>query len=256
MSTFLEALQDKTRPLVFGHRGAMAYAPMNTIPAFEKALEQGADGLELDVWLSQDDVPMVIHDFELSHTTNGEDTVGSTPYEMLKSLDAGSWFDEAYAGETIPTLDEVFEAVGQRTLINVEIKSKSLETANIVHHTVECIRRHNMRDRVLVSSFNPFVLRQMRKAASDIPLGHLQAPDVAKWMRWVLLGVPLAAWHPYQKTVTAEAVAQAKRRGQFVNTWTVNEADDARRLAAMGVDCLITDNPDVILAALAEPDVE
>ncbi|MFZ4814035.1 MAG: glycerophosphodiester phosphodiesterase, partial [Phototrophicaceae bacterium] len=129
----LEALYaDHTLPLVFGHRGAMAYAPMNTLAAFELAAQQGAHGIELDVWLSADDALVVIHDFEVNHTTNGEGRVGSMSLAEIKALDAGSWFSPEFAGTQIPTLDEVFETVGKKVFVNVEIKSVSMDNQTIV----------------------------------------------------------------------------------------------------------------------------
>lgn len=240
----------KERPLVFAHRGAMAYAPMNTIPAFELAVEQGADGIEFDVWLSLDDVPVVIHDFELEKSTDGEGRVGSTAFEELRELDAGSWYDEQYAGERIPTLDEVFEAVGQKVLLNIEVKSTTFRADHIVDAILGRIRAHGMSDRVLVSSFNPFVLRKMKLEAPEIPLGFLQHADMPFYMGWILLRTPYETEHPHKTQITQGWVNKAKRRGRYLNTWTVNEPEEAKMLRDLGVNGIITDAPDVILAAL------
>jgi glycerophosphoryl diester phosphodiesterase len=247
----LEAFYDKQRPLVFGHRGAMAYAPMNTMAAFELAIEQGADGIELDVWLSQDDVPVVIHDIDVDKTTDGTGRIGTMPVEAIKELDAGSWFDESFAGQQIPTLDEVFETIGNRIFINVEIKSFDLQTQNVVWNTIQCIKRHTMQERVLVSSFNPMVLRQMRKHAPEIPIGYLDAPEIKKRIKVMLTGLEFHAWHPETTQVTPEAVNRAHKRGRRVNTWTVNDPQEALRVRDAGVDMVMTDNPDKILQAFA-----
>lgn len=238
-----------TRPMVYGHRGAMAYAPMNTIASFELALAQGADAIELDVWLTQDDVPVIIHDIEVNHTTDGEGRVGSMPLAALKELDAGSWFSPEYAGQRIPTLDEVFEAVGQKLWINVEIKSIAMDNTNVIWHTVECIRRHNMSQRVIISCFNPMVLRQLQKVAPEIPRGYLVAEDVPAHVRAMMFGVGHEAWHPERVQVTPERVAQMHKRGLRVQTWTVNDPQEALKLRDYGVDAVMTDNPDKILAA-------
>ncbi len=103
-----------TSPLVFGHRGAKAYAPMNTIPSFELAAKQGAHGIELDVHRSKDGYPVIMHNFSVDETTNGTGRVTAMTLSELKALDAGSWFSPQFKGVTIPTLDEVFEAVGKR----------------------------------------------------------------------------------------------------------------------------------------------
>ncbi len=250
MAAYLDHFYNVGRPLVFAHRGAMAYAPMNTLAAFALAVEQGADGIELDVWLSQDDVPVVIHDFELDHTTDGKGTVGSTPLVALKELDAGGWFDESYAGQRIPTLGEVFEAVGGQTFVNVEIKSVVLDNKNIVWQTLQVIREHGMQERVLVSSFNPLVLRLLHKTAPDIATGYLYLGRSPWYLRWALRGITYHAEHPQASAMDAETVQKARRHNRRVNVWTVNEEDEAKRLQDLGVDGLITDRPDAILQAL------
>jgi glycerophosphoryl diester phosphodiesterase len=243
---------DLTRPAVVAHRGAMAYAPMNTLAAFELAVEQGADGIELDVWLCQDDIPVVMHDFGVDKTTDGEGRLGSMPLEEIKALDAGSWFSEEYAGQEVPTLDEVFEAVGHKVWINVEIKSLQIQNQNVAWQVSQVIDRHNMHERVIVSSFNPWVLRQMRKLAPDIPLGYLDAIEIKRYAKLLLIGLDFQAWHPEDVQVTPEAVARAHSRGRRVSTWTVNDVDDAIRMRDAGVDAIITDNPDKLLAAFSE----
>src|SRR3954471_10203234 len=110
------------RLLVFGHRGARAYAPMNTIPSFELALAQGADGVELDVRLTLDEQMIIMHDDRVDATTDAKGFVHDMTLKEIQELDAGAWLDPKYAGTRVPTLDEVFEAIGKRTRINVEIK--------------------------------------------------------------------------------------------------------------------------------------
>lgn len=248
----LDALYTASRPLVFGHRGAMAYAPMNTMSAFELAHQQGADGIEFDVWLTQDDVPVILHDFDLDKTTNGEGRVGSTPYSEIQTLDAGGWFGEQFAGEHVPTLDEVLETFGRRLILNIEIKSNSMESENIVWQVTERVRKHNLAERVLISCFNPFVVRQLRKAAPELPAGYLHTPDGSWWVSWFMLGTDYHAYHPEDAEVTAGLVKRAHQRNRKVNVWTVNDPAEAQRFAAWGVDALITNVPDTLLTALAE----
>src|SRR5258708_21685296 len=118
-------------PLVFGHRGAKAYAPMNTIPSFELAATQGAHGVELDVHRTKDGHSVIVHNFTVDETTNGTGRVTAMTLRELKALDAGSSFAPEFAGVTIPTLDEVFEAVGNRLVVNVEIKAQGMETDGV-----------------------------------------------------------------------------------------------------------------------------
>src|SRR6266496_640164 len=115
-------LESLPRPIVFAHRGASAHAPENTIAAFELALAQNADAIELDVKLTADGHVVVIHDSTVDRTTGSRGRVKDLSLAQLRSLDAGSFFSEKYRGEKIPTLEEVLEAVGKRTIINVELK--------------------------------------------------------------------------------------------------------------------------------------
>src|SRR5512139_1857475 len=116
-------LESLSQPIIFAHRGASAHAPENTLAAFELALAQQADAIELDVKLSADGRVIVIHDSTVDRTTDGHGKVKDMSLADLKALDAGSFFSSEFAGEKIPTLDEVFEAVGRRTFINIELKN-------------------------------------------------------------------------------------------------------------------------------------
>lgn len=227
--------------MVFGHRGASAYAPQNTLPAFELALEQGAAGIELDVHLSADGYPVVIHDFTVDHTTNGRGLVQSMPLAQLKMLDAGGWFDPKFAGTSIPTLDEVFDAVGQKLLINVEIKA---DTEGIEQVVADKLVEFKMQERVIISSFNPEILRRFRTVMPEVAIGYLYMPGDA--------GVvfPVEALHPYHEMINEDYMALAAAQGVRVNTWTVNDPARAVELKRLGVNAIISDNPDVLLAAL------
>jgi glycerophosphoryl diester phosphodiesterase len=240
------------RTLVLGHRGAKAYAPMNTLPAFQLAFEQGAHGIELDVHRSRDGFPVIVHDFTVDHTTNGSGLVTEMTLAELKALDAGAWFDPAFAGVQIPTLDEVFEIVPPDAMVNVEIKSMDTDTSDGVELVVAaCIARHHMSDRVIVSSFNPYTLLRFRQAAPEVAIGFLYEASIPTEVHSVIAQIPYEAYHPYFQAITPEMVAREHAAGRVLNTWTVNDPQDAVRLRDMGVDAIITDNPDIILRALA-----
>ena len=142
-------------PLVFGHRGASAYAPENTLAAFRLALEQGADGVELDVILSADGVPVVIHDDTLDRTTNGHGPVSRLTLGELKRLAAGypARFGAQFSAERIPTLAEVFETCGAQTVINIELKHDRSPGRQLAGRVVELIHAHGRPGRIIVSSF-------------------------------------------------------------------------------------------------------
>ncbi len=234
------------------HRGASAVAPPNTLAAFEKAVELGADGIEFDVHLSADGVLVVIHDFNVDDTTDGSGRVAEMTLAQLKQLDAGSRFDPAFAGERIPTLEEVLETVGSRLLLNIELKCFSLRDNGLERAVIAQVKRHGPAARVLLSSFNPFSLRRAKKIAPHIPVGLLYAPWLPLPLRraWLAPLVPHEARHPEHTMVDARYMAWARRRGYRVNAWTVNDPNEMRRLIDVGVDGIITNVPDVLRGVL------
>ncbi|MDX2140428.1 MAG: glycerophosphodiester phosphodiesterase family protein [Chloroflexota bacterium] len=236
------------RPLVLGHRGASAYAPMNTLPAFALAADQGADGIELDVWLSRDGFPVVIHDMTVDANTNGSGRVADMTLAELQALDAGSWKEARYAETRIPTLDEVFAAVGQRfTVINVEIKSEEDMIEGVEAVVAACIGRHAMNERVLVSSFDPRVLQRFHGLMPNVSIAFLEHPMTPADAHDMMKYIPHSARHPHYTQVDSAYMERARGNDWRVNTWTVNDTTEARRLRELGVDAIITDMPDVML---------
>ena len=235
-----------TKPLIFGHRGARAYAPMNTLPAFELALKQGADGIELDVHRSKDGYPVIVHDFHVDHTTNGTGLIAEKTLSELKALDAGSWFSPEFTGVQIPTLDEVFEAVGKQLLINVEIKAETLETDGVEQVVVDCIVRHGMAERVLITSFNAPTLVRFRALMPAVPVGYLTEIPYTE----LPTDATYEAFNPNYRLVTPEMVEACRTRNIRINVWTLNDPQAAVDLAQMGVEGIITDNPDLIVQAI------
>jgi glycerophosphoryl diester phosphodiesterase len=240
------------RTLNIAHRGASAVAPGNTLAAFEKAVELGADGAELDVQLSSDGVPVVIHDFIVDRTTDGTGRVAEMPLAQLRELDAGAAFSPAFAGQRIPTLAEVLDAFGGQLLLNIELKTISLWDPRLEEAVVAQVRRHGLEERVLFSSFNPFSLRRAKRLEPRIPVGLIYGPDLPLPLRRAWLA-PLAvheARHPMHTMVDAGYAAWARGRGYKVNVWTVDDAETMLRLIALGVHGIITNVPDVLCKTL------
>lgn len=236
------------------HRGASKVAPPNTLAAFVKAVELGADGIEFDVHLSADGVPVVIHDFTVDATTNGHGRVADLTLAQLKALDAGARFAPKFAGERIPTLGEVLDALGNRLLLNIELKSTSLRDNGLERAVLAQIQQRGLDGRVLLSSFNPFSLRRAGQLAPHIPLGLLYAPDLPLPLRraWLAFLFPHQARHPEHTMVDARYMAWARKHGYRVYTWTVDAPDEMRRLITLGVDGIITNVPDVLRQVLGE----
>lgn len=237
---------DFARTLNFAHRGARRAAPENTLAAFALALDLGADGIELDTSLSQDGVLVVCHNLDVGETSNGHGFIRDFSLAALREFDFGSWFDPAFAGERIPTLDEVFDLVGARGLVNIEMKTLSLRSNGLEAAVAGLIARRALYDQVIVSSFNPFALRRLRRLDRRIELGLLYSADLPLYLRraWLRGWVKPHALHPEYSMVDAGYMAWAQSRGYDVNVWTVNEETEMQRLLDLGVTSIITDVPE------------
>lgn len=234
---------------VFGHRGASAYAPQNTLPSFQLALDQGVDGIEFDVHLSSDGVPVVFHDFVLDHLTDGTGLIHEQPLSELKQLDAGGKFSAQFAGVRIPTLAEVFELIGDQVMLNVEIKSRQEHAPRLI---AEVIQQFGLQAQVIISSFDLDTLSLARHAMPDIAIGVLHEAILTDEHLKLIDSIQPQALHPYYQLLlhNAEYVNTYINSAFQVNTWTVNNPADAQKLQALGVNAVMTDYPDLIRAAL------
>lgn len=239
---------------MIAHRGAARIAPENTLPAFRLAADLGADAVELDARLSADGAVVVLHDLTLDRTTNGTGNVTKRRLTELKSLDAGAKFSGRFAGEQIPILDEVFEAMGRRVLINVELKDyDSVLDRRLAEAVVRIVRHHGLERRVLLSTFNPFGLRIVRRLAPDVPRALLLWAGEKKWMQVACRRLAaFEACHPHDRMTDRHTIAAEHACGRRVNVWTVNDADRMRELLLLGADGLITDAPDVARRAVRD----
>ena len=242
------------KPLIFGHRGASGYAPENTLAAFELAAELGADGIEFDVQISRDGKLIIHHDRELGRTEQASGPLADWSFADLRALDVGSWYDPKFAGERMPTPDELVDAVGDRLLLNFELINDSWHLNGVGPGLVALFRRRNLFDRAMISSFNPRALWQVKKLEPRITIGALWSPNEPWLVRSGLMRRLLRpqALHPRHDLVTAKLVAAAHARGQQVNTWTVNDAETAKRMVAAGVDMLMGDYPDLLRQVIAQ----
>ncbi len=256
-------------PVNIAHAGAQAHAPQNTIPAFELAVELGADVLEMDLQLTADDVLVVIHDGTVDRTTDGSGHVRDLTLEEIQRLETGHDLpgpggDHPFVGEGvgIPTLEEVFAAFPDEWMI-VEMKTDSGD--GIVRATAELIREHGREDRTVVSSFSLEHLREFRELVPEVPTNMPEA-EGRDFHVHMLLGTH-RWWEPPgqflqvpvdfdgMRVVTPGFVRAATHRGTDVHVWTVNDTDEMHWLLNQGVHGIITDHPERFGEVLAEREV-
>ncbi|MBT3389997.1 MAG: glycerophosphodiester phosphodiesterase [Chloroflexi bacterium] len=232
-------------PTIFAHRGASAHAPENTLAAFELAVRQFADAIELDAKLSADGEVIVFHDQTLERTTDGSGWIHEHSLAALKELDAGCSFDVTFCEERIPTLAEVFESVGQKTYINIELTNYRSPRDTLPEKVVALIEQYGLTERVFFSSFNPIALRQAHKLLPQVPLGLLALSGIGgAWARSALgRSIPYRALHPALSDVTPRLIHKQHQHGCRVHAYTVNHPEDMARLFAWQIDGIFTDDP-------------
>lgn len=247
-------LSHNARPLIYAHRGSSADAPENTLAAFSLALEQGADGIELDAKLSADGEVVVIHDQTVDRTTQGKGRVNQHTLTQLRSLDAGRWKHPSFNGEKIPTLQEVFDLVGGKVIINIELTNYLSPGDGLAQKTLDLVRKFHLQDSVLFSSFLPANLAAVRALWSNAPVGIL-----------ALRGCPGRFFRssfsrtfspeyllPHFSDINEKFVLMKKKEGRRLNAWVINTPDAMRKIIGYGVAGIITDNPSLGLEIRGE----
>lgn len=225
---------------IWAHRGAAADAPENTLVAFAAAEAAGADGIELDVHLSRDGVPVVIHDERVERTTDGRGAVAELRLAELRRLDAGSWFSPFFSGEPIPVLDEVLDWADDRLRLNIEIKDVRVGRA-----LLDLLPRYP-RARVLVSSFDHRLLAELRRRDGNLPLGFLYEDDGWRRVLRRALACGAESLHPREDHVHRPLLAACKGHGLAVYPWTVDDPGRIRALRRLGIDGFFTNDPLVV----------
>ena len=224
--------------LKIGHRGAKGYEPENTLVSFQKALEMKVDGIELDLHLSDDGHLIVIHDETIDRTTNGKGFVNKLTLKELKSFKINNTIG-------IPTLEEVFDLVNKKCLINIEIKSYE-STEKVVALIEKYIAEKNWKYKdFIVSSFDWNALQQIRFLNPKIPIGVLTATDLDLAISFTRF-LKAESIHPHFHLLTAENTLQIKQKGIQVFAWTINEEVDIQKIKLIKVNGIITDYPDRI----------
>ncbi len=252
------------QPLILAHRGSSGHYPENTMLAFKKAYESGADGVELDVQLSKDGVPVIIHDSTVDRTTNGSGKISDLSLKEIRFLNAAATFTE-FEKQTIPTLEEYFEWVQDKLFVtNIEMKTYENEYEGIEQKVVQLLQQYKMEEKIIVSSFNYQTIERIKALAPELKCGLLtidfQTLEQAKEFMPNLhieqhalnapsnlidyaknLGVDY--FHPSYCSFTPEVAKQITDRGLGINIWTVNHETDMSDLLREDVNAIITNYP-------------
>jgi len=241
----------RTRPMVIAHRGFSGRYPENTLRSFREALKLPVDAVELDVRRTKDGVLVVIHDETVDRTTNGKGRVRDLTWDEIRRLDAGSWKGKEFAGERIPRLEEALELINGQKVVFLEVKEPDTS-----EQVVEVLRRFDAFSWVKLGSFHAEAIASAKKLAPEISSSLIGSARVgasdetfANFVKEALRCGANSVTVNYAG-LTPERVRYCHQRCIFVGTWTVNDAQLAKRMVELGVDAIASDFPDLVLAAL------
>jgi len=247
-----DALPGRYPIIVTAHRGFSGEAPENTLAAFRGAIDAGCDMIELDVHLTRDNEVVVIHDDTLERTTSGRGAVAGKTFAELRGLDAGFWFDPRFSGERIPVLAEVLALARNRIFVNIELKKgKNLPYTmeELADWTLREVEMAGMADQVLFSSFDTAAVERIRVRNPFLPVALIVDKP---WMKPEEAGG--GKIYPVLNCRTTalneENIRRAHAGGIRVHVWTVNTQEAMARFIALGIDGIITNHPDRLIALL------
>lgn len=258
---FMQAIAQK--PFIIAHRGASALAPENTLAAFQQAIDDGADGIEFDVRLARDGVPVVIHDSKLKRLGNCRGRVAEYTSFELQNLDVGSWFNEKYpyradrkfSAEIVPTLAQLLKFLSDyKGLLYVEMKCREAETGALTTAVCEMIRQTKLLPQIIVKSFNLEAVCQTRRLLPEVRTAALFAPKILTILhkRKQLLKRAQECKADeisiHYSLATRKFMERAERKELPVTIWTADNSAWVKRAVALGINAIITNNPAHLLA--------
>lgn len=233
---------------MIAHRGASAYAPENTMVAFKRASEIGADAIELDAKLTRDGVIAIIHDVTLDRTTTGKGKVNSINFKEIRKLDAGKNFSKEFEGERVPSLREVFEYTANRIMVNVELTNYTSVWDNLPEKVIELVTEFGIENEILISSFSPFALIKSKRIMPELPIGllvHEREPELISYLKKIITRYEF--FHPQETLIRRRNVNEYYEKNKSLIAWTVNEPRRIKELLTLGIAGIITDVPDIAI---------
>lgn len=250
--------------LILGHRGASSYAPDNTRVAFKLAMQMGADGVETDVHLTADGIPVIQHNYDIDRNSDGHGDVEKMTLEELRKYDFGSWKGEQFKGEKIMTLDEFLALAKELNMkfIDIELKFPEKKPSDIVEKTIELVKKHELTERVMISSFDHELLIQTQQLCPEIITGALYDENevkmdnikdlIAHQVEYVdSLGCDFANPH-FSYLLDPDLVTNFTEKGIGVCVWTVDKPYVIHTCMERGVKAIVSNRPDIAVKAVSE----
>lgn len=217
------------------------------MPAFELAYQIGADGIETDVQLTKDGIPVLIHDEMLNRTTNGTGFVHDYTLKELKKLDAGSWFSQKYANSRLVTLSEFLEWIKDKPLqLNIELKNNVIDYKHLEKIVYDYLVNYNLVDRTVISSFNPTSIKRFKKIAPEIRTAFLTSQRIRNLMHY-MRDIGATSLHAKYRLISSRLINHCHKHHYAVRVYTVNQPGRMMRCFKLGCDAIFTDVPHVAL---------
>ncbi|MFN8578147.1 MAG: glycerophosphodiester phosphodiesterase [Candidatus Sericytochromatia bacterium] len=242
------------RVLVIAHRGFSGIAPENTLIAFKKAIESGADMIEFDVSLSKDGIPVVIHDKTVNRTTNGKGNVQDFTLEELKQFDAGSWYKKEFKDEKIPTLEEVIQLTKGKIMLNIEIKKysvkRSIKVDGIEHKIVKLLEKYDIVNDVLISSFSKLAIQRIKDFNPNISIAFLYRFGINPRIIKKFDKLALYSFNQSKRAFSKKALNELQEQELKLNLYTVNQKREMKKFIKLGVNGIITNYPNRLIEVI------
>lgn len=236
----------------YAHRGSSGYFPENTMLAFERAVEMGCDGIETDVQMTCDGELVLIHDEYVDRTTDSTGLVKNYTFKDLRRLNASSWYNKKLPPQQIPTAEELLNMAKSKGIkINFELKTGIVIYPNIEKKIIQLIYKHNMQNNVILSSFNHYSMVECKNIDKSLKAGLLYVEGLYRPSRYCK-SVGCDAIHPDFHSLTKEIIAEAKQDKILVNSYTVNDEEEMKKLISWNIDGIITNYPDKLSKLLCK----
>lgn len=243
--------------IIIAHRGASASHPENTMAAFEAAVQMNAEMIEIDVMMSKDSVPVVFHDGSLNKHTDGKGPLKNLTVDQLMKLDAGSWFDEKFTGERIPTLEEVLEFASGTIALNIEIKTEAVTDelrGGVEEKSLKLVKKYEMENHVLFSSFDYRAIRHLKELNADIPVGLLYNKRLSGNLKpsELIKKYSANAFNCNYFQLTKKRYSNLQEHKIPALIYTVDKKKRMKKLLEKGVRGIFTNKPDVLLDVVTD----